>query len=174
MLVTTLDDLLIDTLRSAHDAEQHLVAKLPALIHAGSSPDLHEILDDLGQSCLDHANRIADIAAQFGAVDATETKHTPGAFFNDDNLLPETMADAILRDITTISFVQQTLRLQSARYTLARSVARELGSRDISNAIQGFIDNEERIDKSLSDIMMGGLLRPGLLQRAPRKQVTTL
>ncbi len=169
MDLNTLDDLLIDRLTGLYDAERQLAAAVRQLAAVSAFPDLHETLDEFQQIASDNISRIHKAFTLTGAVHSSTRSETMEALIREAIHLVQRTTDPIVKDSGMVSVFREMSHYLIAGYWSVRSFARELGHREAADVLQQCIDEEMRIEKALTDVVQGGLLRTGLHHLAPRR-----
>lgn len=169
MALGTLNDLFADLIAQVLDAERQLIDVIPRLTIISSSPDLHEALDDMQQLSSDHLQRLETVLT----ISKTERKLTRsvviGALLGEAETFIGMIGDPLVKDAAVIAKTQQVAHHLISSYGSLRTFARELGWKEAISLLQQCRDEEEKIDRELSDVAQGNLFRTGLFQRAPRR-----
>lgn len=158
--------LLVDCLKDAYWAENHLIMALPKMAKASTLPALQDaILNHLEQTKT-HAKKLERVfeilgrAPQAKKCDAMEglIKEGEAAIENTDTATPA-------RNLAIIMASQKVEHYEISSYTGLIKLADSLDYPEVSAVLEEILNEEEDSDALLSEIAAGDILNPGEEER---------
>lgn len=148
---TSLNDLFIDYLRRAYDAEQRLVDALPELRDAATSDELKHAFQNHFEETEVHVSRLESIFEWCDEDAKTEKcKSIEGTI--DDAKYARKLDAEDLRDAALIATAQETEHVEIAMYGTLRTWAAILGKRQAMEALEMTLEEEKRANELLTNI----------------------
>ncbi len=150
--ISTPRDLLVEELKDLHSAENQLLAALPLMAEAASSPELREaFVTHLDQTRV-HLERLDEIGRQLGeAMTGKKCKAMAGLVAEGAEVL-ELDAEPTMRDLALIGAAQKAEHYEIAGYGTTRTLAELAGEEDIAEILQETLDEEGETDELLTEI----------------------
>jgi len=152
MPLESMEDLLLDQLRSLYHAEKQIVAALPKMI-------VHTTCTSLRQTLADHLEETERQVARLDRVFETLDHNPRGGRSRTAEGLIEDAAESIRRstrggllDAAVIASVQRIEHYEIAAYGCAIAFARELGLIPISSVLTESLIEEKNLNDSLTRI----------------------
>jgi ferritin-like metal-binding protein YciE len=152
MTVSTLQELFAEELKDLYDAEHQIVAALPKLIKAASSPDLKQAFEQHLSLTEGHIERLDEVFAARGckpqrkACDGMKGLLAEGAKVLEEKMTPE------VRDAALVAAAQRVEHYEMAVYGTLRTYARELADLDSARLLQATLDEEADADRTLTQL----------------------
>jgi len=149
-----------------YSAEQQLVAALPAVAAAATSPELKQALEQHLEQTRTHVTRLEGIMGDLGvAAGGKECKGMQGLIAEGREVMQMT-GDPTARDAALIAAAQRIEHYEIASYGTAKALAGELGLDEWKGVLDETLDEEATADKLLTKIATGGMFRAGVNERA--------
>jgi ferritin-like metal-binding protein YciE len=152
MSLSTLQELFVEELKDLYDAEHQIVAALPKLIKAASSPDLKQAFEQHLSLTEGHIERLDEVFAARGckpqrkACDGMKGLLAEGAKVLEEKMTPE------VRDAALVAAAQRVEHYEMAVYGTLRTYARELADLDSARLLQATLDEEADADRTLTQL----------------------
>lgn len=148
--LTTLHDLLVDHLRDLYSAEEQIIAALPKMAAAASSPRLRTAFEDhLAQSKV-HRDTLMDLFDTLGKSPEGHTcKAMQGIIKEGEETVKEDAAPEV-KDAALIAAAQRVEHYEMAGYGCVRTWSRLLGMDDMADSLQTILDQEGETDHKLT------------------------
>lgn len=146
-----LQDLLVDELRDAFDAEKQLVKALRTMIRAAESDELKEALS----SHLDETiEQVATLESVFEMMDLKPRgKHCAGmAGILEEGKEAVADADDGVRDLVIIASSRRVEHYEMAAYMVLMDLATALGNDEIVEQFQGILEEEIAAEEALAEL----------------------
>lgn len=148
---TSLNDLFIEHLRRAYDAERRLVDALPELRDAATSDELKHAFQNHFEETEVHVTRLEQIFESCDEDAKTDkSKSIEGTI--DDAKYARTLDSEDLRDAALIAAAQETEHVEIAMYGTLRTWAAILGKREAMESLEMTLEEEKRADELLTNI----------------------
>jgi ferritin-like metal-binding protein YciE len=148
----TLDDLFHDTLKDIYFAEKKIVATLPKMAKAATSPDLKRAFEKHRTETEVHVKRLEEV---FGLIDAKPQAKTCDAIMGiikeGEGLIEDYKGTAAL-DPALLAVAQAVEHYEMSRYGTLKTWAGELGIDGAVKLLDATLQEEKKTDAALSDI----------------------
>jgi ferritin-like metal-binding protein YciE len=150
--MTSLQDLLVESLKDLYSAENQLIKALPKMAKAASSPGLKAGFEEhLGQT-REQAQRLERICEQLGvSPKGKKCVAMEGLVEEGKELLQEDLEPAVL-DAALIAAAQKVEHYEIASYGTAREWAQQLGLDEAAELLQETLDEEKATDEKLTEL----------------------
>ena len=153
MKLDSLNKLYIEQLKDIYSAENQLVAALPKMAKAASSPELQQAFQEHLLQTKGHVYRIEEI---FSTLDYSpkgpKCKAMEGLIEEGADLINEADIEPDVLDAGLIAAAQRVEHYEIAAYGTARTYAEELGYDDAADLLQQTLDEEYDTDDKLSEL----------------------
>lgn len=147
-----LSDLFHDTLKDIYFAEKKIVATLPKMAKAATSPDLKKAFEKHKLESEGHVKRLEEV---FASIDAKPVAKTCDAIVGivkeGDGLIEDYKGTAAL-DPALIAVAQAVEHYEIARYGTLKCWASELGLDDAAELFDATLDEEKNTDAALTTL----------------------
>jgi ferritin-like metal-binding protein YciE len=150
--VKSLNDLFIENLRRAYDAEQRLVDALPELCDAATSEELKHAFQSHFEETEVHVNRLAQIFEWYDEDPQTERCKSIEGTLDDAKHVRKLDAEPDVKDAALIAAAQETEHVEIAMYGTLRTWAAILGKREAMEALEVTLEEEKAADELLTNI----------------------
>jgi ferritin-like metal-binding protein YciE len=150
--VNTLNDLFIENLRRAYDAEQRLVKALPKLHDAATSEELRHALQTHAEQTQIHVDRLDQIFGWFGDKPKAQTCKSIKGSLDDSKHVMELDTDADVKDAAIIAAAQEAEHFEMALYGTLRTWAVVLGNNQAMEALEVTLEEEKAADALLTSV----------------------
>ena len=149
----TFEALYNEQLRDLYDAEEQIVAALPDLIRAVSSPELKSAFSDHLQQSRQHLLRLQEVFV-FVADDHAGRNICEGmrALLAESRLLTNQYAPSPVLDVALIAAAQQVEHYEICAYGTAAKLAQMLAHEPALALLRRTLKEEKEMDNYLSDI----------------------
>jgi ferritin-like metal-binding protein YciE len=148
----SLDDLFVEQLQDLYDAEHRLVNALPKMADAASSPQLKMAFQNHLAETKAQVTRLEDVFRKLGIDAERESCEAMKGLIKEGEEMVDAKGDAAVKDVALIAAAQRVEHYEMAGYGTARSIAQQLGRRDIASLLQQTLDEEGNADKKLTQI----------------------
>ena len=152
MALTTLHDLYVDELKDLYNAETQLIAALPKMAKAASSPELKAAFTEHLEITRGQVERLEKI---FGELDVSpkgkKCKAMEGLIKEAKEVLEEDASPEVL-DAALIACAQRVEHYEIAGYGCVRTFAKQLGFDAAAKLLQKTLEEEGTADKMLSQL----------------------
>ena len=148
-----LKDLLIEELQDLYDAEQQLIAALPAMSEAATGDALRAVLVSHLEETRTHVTRLEEVLTLLGS--RLEGRHSAGVaamIRAGSKLLKETNVDSAVRDASIIASAQKLEHYEMCGYGTCVAWARTLGVDEVVKRLEQTLEEEKAADQALSDL----------------------
>jgi len=149
---TSLNDLFIETLRRAYDAEQRLVDALPDLRDAATSEELRHAFENHFQETKVHVSRLEQIFESCSEKAKKEKFKSIEGTVDDGKYAIKLDADPEVRDAALIAAAQQAEHAEIAMYGTLRTWAGVLGNTRAMQTLEATLEEEKNADALLTNI----------------------
>lgn len=152
MKVETMNDLFIDMLKDAYDAEKQLINALPKMAQKASSDSLKKVLNDHLKVTEKQRERLDKIGSML-KVDLGGVK-CPAMEGNikEAEILMSDVKDNKVLDAAIIAAAQKAEHYEIATYGTLTTFAKDLGYKEAQNLLHEILEEEKATDKQLSDL----------------------
>jgi ferritin-like metal-binding protein YciE len=150
MQLQTMKDLYLSELRDLYDAEKQIIAGLPKMAQAASSPDLRNAFNEHLQQTQVHVERLDRIFSQMGA-DPSGRRCTgvAGVFAEGDELM-KSKGQPDVCDAGLIAEAQKVEHYEIAGYGTVCAWAKLLGETEAYQILEQTLQEEGQTDKKLT------------------------
>ena len=152
MATTTLQDLLVETLRDSYNAEKQLVKALPKLAKTANSEELRAAFNEHLEVTKEQVTRLEEVFRELDAP--ARGKHCvamEGLIEEGRELMEEDIEPDVL-DAGLISAAQKVEHYEIAAYGTMRTWAQMLGFHRAAELLQTTLDEEADADEKLSQL----------------------
>jgi Mn-containing catalase len=167
-----LRDLLVDDLQDLLNAEMQLVEALPKMAGAANNAKLKEAFDKHLQQTEGHVERLRSAFEILGErAQAKPCKGMQGLIAEGQETIEENKGEGgLASDLALIAAAQKVEHYEISGYGTARSLARQIGEREIATILSHTLGEEESADYLLSEISKP-ILQDALLEDAGAKTI---
>jgi ferritin-like metal-binding protein YciE len=145
-----LEELLVDELKDLYSAEKQIVAALPKMAKAASSPDLRRAFERHLEETRRQVERLEQIGEDLEVrMTGKKCKGMEGLLEEGKELLQEDLDENAL-DAGLIGAAQKVEHYEIAAYGTARTHANLLGYKKAAKLLQQTLDEEGATDKKLT------------------------
>lgn len=147
-----LKDLFHDTLKDIYFAEKKIVATLPKMAKAASSPDLKKAFEKHKIETEGHIKRLEEV---FGLIEAKPQAKTCDAIMGivkeGEGIIEEYKGSSAL-DAALVAVAQSVEHYEMSRYGTLKCWAEELGIDKAISLLDATLQEERATDKALTDL----------------------
>lgn len=148
----TLRDLYINELRDLYSAETQLLAALPQMAEAATSPELKSAFTTHLRETQGHQMRLEQILENLGEKPSGETCQAMKGLIKEGQEYVSAGGDDYVRDAGLIGAAQRVEHYEIAGYGTVRSLAEKLGESGAAMLLQQTLEEEGATDKKLTAI----------------------
>ena len=152
MTLDNLQSVLILQLQDLYSAEQQLIAALPKMEQAASSPMLKRAIQTHLAETRRHKERLEQAFRQLGQEPKAETCDAMKGLITEGQEVIGLDGDPEVKDAALIAAAQRVEHYEIAGYGCARSFVRRLGHNEVANLLQQTLQEEANADKTLMRI----------------------
>jgi len=150
MATSTLQDLLIETLRDTYNAEKQLVKALPRMAKAATSIELRTAFTNHLDVTVEQVNRLEQVFQLLGVpVRGKRCAAMEGLIEEGKELMAEDIEPQVL-DAGLIASAQKVEHYEIAAYGTLRTWADMLGHTEAAEMFQTTLDEESEADETLT------------------------
>ncbi len=147
-----LDDLFHDTLKDIYFAEKKIVATLPVMAKAATSPELKKAFEKHKVESEGHVKRLEEVFALIDAKPQAKTcEAIMGIIKEGEGLIADYEGTSSL-DSALIAVAQAVEHYEIARYGTLKCWARELGLDDAMILLVASLHEEKKTDAALTEL----------------------
>jgi ferritin-like metal-binding protein YciE len=161
----SLDDVLHEQVMDLLSAEKQLVAALPKVADAATSPELKDAIKEHLEETKTHVKRLEEVQGMLGVSGATTCKAMQGLVAEGEEVLGKG-GDPTAKDAAIIAGAQRIEHYEIAGYGTARTLADQLDHGDAAKLLGETLDEESAADKLLTKIATGGMFKSGVNKAA--------
>lgn len=152
MTLNSLDDLFLVQLQDLYDAEQRLTKALPKMAEAARHRELKSAFQKHLRETEQHVKRLEKVFSILGQSAQRETcEAMKGLISEGDEAIGAGGSDDV-RDAALIAAAQRVEHYEMAGYGTVRTLAEQLGHKEIARLLQETLDEEGACDKKLTEI----------------------
>lgn len=155
MRLNTFENLYIDQLNDLHSAETQLIAALPKMAAAATTPELQEAFTMHLEQTKGHAETVAQLLADLGEKVGGEKCKGMEGLLKEGQEVFEKRGEAAVKDAALIAAAQRVEHYEIAGYGTARTFALQLGYNNAVNRLQEILNDESDADELLTRIATG-------------------
>lgn len=152
MTLNSLDDLFLCQIQDLYDAEQRLTKALPKMAEAATNKELKSAFQKHLRETEQHVTRLEKVFSMIGKAPRSETCEAMKGLIAEGNEAIKAGGDDSVRDAALIAAAQRVEHYEMAGYGTVRTLAEELGQKEIARILQQTLDEEGACDKTLTEI----------------------
>jgi ferritin-like metal-binding protein YciE len=152
MKIQSVDQLFLQGLQYAYDAEKQLTEALPKLVEAVSSPQLRQALEEHLQETKEHVGRAEEIFKQLGQQPQTQANAVLKQMRQEADQMIENTEKSPIRDAALIVAGNQVEHYEMAAYGSLRTYAQLLGKQQIADILEKTLQEEKKADAKLTEL----------------------
>jgi ferritin-like metal-binding protein YciE len=152
MKIENLQQLFIQGLQYAYDAEKQLTEALPKLASAASTPQLREAFQQHLEQTKEHVGRAEEIFKRMEQQPQTQPNAVVAQMRQEADQMIQNTDQSPVRDAALIVAGNQVEHYEMAAYGSLRNFAELLGKQDITQILQKTLDEEKQADALLTQI----------------------
>jgi ferritin-like metal-binding protein YciE len=157
----SLEDVLHEQVLDLLSAEKQLVAALPKVAAAASSPELKDAFKEHLEQTKTHVKRLEEVQGILGVSGTTTCKAMQGLVAEGEEVIGKD-GDPTAKDAAIIAAAQRIEHYEIAGYGTARTLAGELDFGDAETLLNETLEEESAADKLLTKIATGGMFKSGV------------
>jgi len=161
----SLEDVLHEQVMDLLSAEKQLVAALPKVADAATSPELKDAIKEHLEETKTHVKRLEEVQGILGVSGATTCKGMQGLVAEGEEVIGKG-GDPTAKDAAIIAGAQRIEHYEIAGYGTARTLAGELDHGDVERLLGETLGEESAADKLLTKIATGGMFKSGVNKAA--------
>jgi ferritin-like metal-binding protein YciE len=152
MKLDNLETLLELQLQDLYSAEDQLIAALPKMAEAASSPELKSAFETHLEETRHHKQRIEQVFRMLGKEPKMETCDAMKGLVSEGSEIIDMEGEPDVKDAALIAAAQRVEHYEMAGYGCVRSFARRLGRQNVAQVLQETLEEEANADKILTHI----------------------
>ena len=154
MKLDSMQDLMVMMLKDLHSAENQLLGMLPNIIAATSSNELRESLMQHTKETEGQVQRLEQILTKLGEQASGRYNKAADALLTEAKELAQMKGEPDVIDAALVAAQQKFEHNEIASYGTAVTFAKLLGDRQAAELLAKTLDEEEKMDKHLSELAM--------------------
>ena len=148
-----LEAFFVDELKDVYWAEKHLVATLPKMNKAATSPDLKKAFNDHLAVTQKHVTRLEQVFQMMGkAAEAKKCEAMAGITKEGEEIIKDTEDGTMTRDVGLIMAAQKVEHYEIATYGGLVQLAKTIGRDDVADILHDTLNEEKEADELLTSI----------------------
>jgi ferritin-like metal-binding protein YciE len=155
MSAKNFQEMYVESLRDLHSAERQLVAALPGVAKAASSPELKQAVETHLEQTKEHVARLDKIFGELGEKGTGHKCKAMEGLIEEGKEIIEEYEEGPVRDAALIGAAQKIEHYEIAGYGTARTFAELLGQPGHLELLQTTLDEEGATDKGLTELAVG-------------------
>jgi ferritin-like metal-binding protein YciE len=148
----TLNDLFHDTLKDVYFAEKKIVATLPKMVKAATSPDLKKAFEKHRVETEGHVKRLEQVFNLIGAKPQAKTCDALMGIVKEGEGLIEDYKGTSALDPALLAVAQAVEHYEMSRYGTLKCWAGELGIDGAVDLLDATLQEERATDKALTNL----------------------
>jgi len=152
MKLESLHDLFVDELRDIYNAEKQMLASLPEMAEASSSPELKAAFEQHEQETRAQVERLEQVFRQLDEPPSGKTCRGMEGLIEEGSEIIEEEAEPSVKDAGLIVAAQKAEHYEIASYGSVCVFAETLGLDEIKQLLKQNMAEEEATDKKLTQI----------------------
>jgi ferritin-like metal-binding protein YciE len=146
-------DFFVDELKDIYWAEKHLVKALPKMEQKATTDELAEAFASHLEETETHVTRLEEVFNMLGKkAQAKKCEAMNGIIAEAEDIISDTKADTMTRDVGLIFAGQKAEHHEIATYGGLITLAKTLGLPDVAKVLKQTLEEEKAADKTLSGI----------------------
>jgi ferritin-like metal-binding protein YciE len=150
--LNSLSDLLVLQLQDLYDAEQRLTKALPKMADAAANRELKSAFTKHLRETEQHVKRLEKVFSILGITAQRETCEAMKGLIAEGDEAISAGGDPNVRDAALIAAAQRVEHYEIAGYGTVRTLADQLGHKEIARLLQETLEEEGAADKKLTEI----------------------
>ena len=155
MRLNNFENLYADQLNDLYSAENQLIAALPKMAEAATSPELQQAFTTHLEQTKGHAETVKQLLKAISESAGGEKCKGMEGLLKEGQEVLEKRGDEAVKDAALIAAAQRVEHYEMAGYGTARTFAQQLGYSDAAERLQGILDEESQADELLTQIATG-------------------
>ncbi|MFB6249335.1 MAG: ferritin-like domain-containing protein [Salinibacter sp.] len=152
MVISKLEDLLVEQLRDLYNAESQVQLALERWSEAADAEELRQLFGDRIEQASRHINRVQEICNALGVSPAGERCHGMQGLITEGDEYIEDSEPGPVRDAGLIANAQRIEHYGIAGYGCARTYAERLGHNEAARALQDNVEESAAMDERMTEL----------------------
>jgi ferritin-like metal-binding protein YciE len=162
MPIKTVQDFLLNELRDTLSAEKQLVKALPKMAKAATDPQLQDAFMTHLEETKGQIDRLEQAFGELGAAPRAKTCEAMKGLVEEAQELMEEDIPPEFLDVGLIIAAQKVEHYEIAAYGSLTTLAKSLGLRPVGQLMGETLAEEEKTDKLLTKLAVGGINRKAI------------
>jgi ferritin-like metal-binding protein YciE len=147
--------LFVHELKDLYSAEQQLTKALPKMAKAANNADLRTAFEEHLKETENQLDRLGKVFEKVEAKPGGQKCVAMEGLINEGKELLSQDAQPEVLDAALICAAQRVEHYEIAGYGCARSLAEQLGMRDLASELQSTLDEEKKANEKLNQLALG-------------------
>jgi ferritin-like metal-binding protein YciE len=152
MMIKTMDDLFVHTLKDIFYVERKLVAELPRMARKASNPQLRSAFEDHASQTEAHISRLEEVFEMVKMQPRGDKCPALDGLLEETEDLLKDVKDPDVLDAGLLAAAQAVEHYEITRYGTLIAWARQLGLNDAEPILEESLEEEKEADKLLTEI----------------------
>lgn len=148
--LTTLQELLVHSIKDLYSAETQLVKALPKLAKAATDPSLKEGFETHLEETKVHVERLEQVAELLDATPRGKSCAAMKGLVEEGEETIKEEAEPTIKDLALIAAAQKVEHYEISGYGSARALAEAIGNEEVVALLQATLDEESATDEKLT------------------------
>lgn len=152
MPIQSFEQLFVNGLQYAYDAEKQLIEALPKMAQAASNPQLKQAFEQHLAETRQHAQRNEQIFSALGKSPETKSNNVIESMRKEAEKMMQNVQQGPLLDAALIVAGNQVEHYEMAAYGSLRNFAELMGNQQCVQLLQQTLEEEKKADAKLTEI----------------------
>ena len=148
--LTTLEELLVHSIKDLYSAETQLVKTLPKLAKAATDPSLKEGFETHLEETKVHVERLEQVAELLGATPRGKSCAAMKGLVEEGEETIKEEAEPTIKDLALIAAAQKVEHYEISGYGSARALAAAIGNEEVVALLEATLEEESATDEQLT------------------------
>ena len=150
--IETLEQVLVEEIRDLYDAEKQLTRALPKMAKAASSEKLRAAFTEHLEVTKGQVARLEQVFEMLDQKARSKACKAMKGLIEEGQEQIESNTDAELKDLTLIGAAQKVEHYEISGYGTVRTMAQQIGRKDVAQLLEETLKEEEETDKKLTQV----------------------
>lgn len=153
--IQTMEQIFVEEIRDLYDAEKQLTRALPKMAKASNSQELKAAFTEHLEVTKGQIARLEQVFEMLEQKARSKPCKAMKGLIEEGQEQMETNADAPIKDLALIGAAQKVEHYEIAGYGTVRTMAQQMGRKDVAQLLEETLREEEATDKKLTQVAKG-------------------
>jgi ferritin-like metal-binding protein YciE len=150
--IETLEQVLVEEIRDLYDAEKQLTRALPKMAKAANSEELRAAFTEHLEVTKGQVARLEQVFEMLEQKARGKACKAMKGLIEEGQEQIESSTGAELKDLTLIGAAQKVEHYEISGYGTVRTMAQQIGRKDVAQLLEETLKEEEETDKKLTQV----------------------